>query len=164
MTVTAEQLTQALDRIYNAREVSHSGYGDIWSSLPEVAGGAAWAREIMDAAESIKGYLTAGEEYDLDDLNDYANEYADSCCETYYKTIHDLVHDLRLWASNDIEADLEAMGYADNPPASLVKWEALYLYSAMTIAWRVVLEQAFTFAEEMELADGYAVHIGQVTA
>ena len=149
MTVTAEQLTQALDRIYNGGEYSYENFGDIWSSLPEVASGPKWVKKVMDAAESIKGYLTAGEEYDLDDLSDYANEYADSCCETYYKTIHDQVHDLSLWASNDIEADLEAMGYADNPPASLVKWESLYLYSAMAITWRVVLEQAFTFAEEL---------------
>ena len=134
-------------------KIETEDYGDIWSNLPEVAGGEAWAREIRDAAQSIAGYIEADEEYDLDDLSDYANEYADSCCTSSYKYIHGLVHDLSLWASNDIEADLEAMGYADNPPTSLVKWESLYLYSAMAITWRVVLEQAFTFAEEMEEAN-----------
>jgi len=134
-------------------KIEQGEYGTIWTDLPEIAGGEAWVQEIKDAAQSITGYINADEEYESDDLSDYAEEYAYSCCQTYYKTIHDLVHELSLWASNDIEADLEAMGYADNPPTSLVKWESLYLYSAMAITWRVVLEQAFTFAEEMEEAN-----------
>ena len=142
MTVSAEQLTDALDSIYNGE------YGTIWTGLPEVAGGEAWGKEIKDACMSISEYLTPGEEYDLDDLNDYANEYADSCCETYYKTIHDLVHELSLWASNDIEQDLADMGTSMSS-LGLRELESLYLYSAMAITWRVVLEQAFTFAEEM---------------
>lgn len=144
---TYEQLTQALDRIYNGGEYSHENFGDIFSNLPEIAGGPLWVGEVMDAAQSIREYLTEGDEYEMDDLSDYANEYANSCCETYYKTIHDLVHSLDLWASNDIEQDLEDMGATAN---NLVKWEALYLYSAMAITWRATLEQAFTFAEELE--------------
>ena len=148
MTVTAEQLTQALDRIYNGGEYSHENFGDIWSSLPDIASGPKWVGEVMDAVESIRGYLTPFEGYDLDDISDYAHEYANSCCETYYKTIHDLVHDLSLWASNDIEQDLADMGTSMSS-LGLRELESLYLYSAMAITWRVVLEQAFTFAEEM---------------
>jgi len=147
MTVTAEQLTQALDRIYNGGVYESDNFGDIWSSLPDVASGPKWVKGVMDAADSIKGYLTPFEEYELDDLGDYAGEYADSSC-IYYKAIHDQVHDLDLWASDDITQDVSDM-VGENCPSSLTAWESLYLYSAMAITWRVVLEQAFTFAEEM---------------
>ena len=140
-TMKAEQLTKTLDSIIAGE------YGDIWLALPEVAGGEAWAGEIKDAAQSVQEYLADGEEYDREDLADYAYEYANTCCETYYKTIHDLAHSLDLWASNDIEQDLEDMGATGD---TLTKWESLYLYSAMSITWRAVLEQAFTFAEELE--------------
>jgi len=121
---------------------------ELWTSLPEVASGELWKVEILDTIQCVREYVRAEEEISEEDLADYAMEYADSVASSSYKYIHDKVHALSLWASNDIEQDLEA--YGTESFDSLTRWEQMYFYSASAIIFRVIVEQAFRLIEEAE--------------
>jgi hypothetical protein len=121
---------------------------DIWNLLPDVASGEEWAGEIKDGAQAVADYIQEDEDYNIDDLRDNSHEYADGCTASSYKHIHDQVHELRLWASNDIEAEVSEL--AGNEVVSLTKLEALYYYTAMRMVFDAVADQAFENTEEEE--------------
>lgn len=121
---------------------------DIWNLLPDVASGEEWAGEIIDGAQAVAGYIQEDEDYNIDDLRDNSHEYADGCTASSYRHIHDQVHELRLWASNDIEAEVSEL--AGNEVVSLTKLEALYYYTAMRMVFDAVADQAFENTEEEE--------------
>ena len=121
---------------------------DIWNLLPDVASGEEWAGEIKDGAQAVADYIQEDEDYDIDDLRDNSHEYADRCTASSYRHIHDQVHELRLWASNDIEAEVSEL--AGNEIVSLTKLEALYYYTAMRMVFDAVADQAFQNTEEEE--------------
>jgi hypothetical protein len=122
---------------------------DIWNLLPDVASGEEWAGEIKDGAQAVADYIQEDEDYDIDDLRDNSHEYADGCTASSYRHIHDQVHELRLWASNDIEAEVEELG-GNSEPSSLTRLEALYYYTAMRMVFDAVADQAFQNTEEEE--------------
>lgn len=121
---------------------------DIWDLLPDVASGEEWVGEIKNGAQAVADYIQEDEDYDIDDLRDNSHEYADGCTASSYRHIHDQVHELRLWASNDIEAEVSEL--AGNEIVSLTKLEALYYYTAMRMVFDAVADQAFQNTEEEE--------------
>jgi hypothetical protein len=137
---TAEKIFTALDELEKDIPIQ------LWGKLPEVAGGALWQAEILETIQSVREYI--GAEMEEEDLADYAMEFADLVVSSSYKYIHDQVNALNLWASNDIEQDLQ--NYGTENFDSLTRWEQMYLYSAYAIIFRVIVEEAFCLIEETE--------------
>lgn len=126
-------------------KIENGEYYDIWNLLPDIASGPEWASEIKDAARAVADYIHENEDYDINDLRDKSHEYADSCAEAY-NYIHRKVHELSLWASNDIESEVEEL--AGEGVFSLTKLESLYYYTAMRMTFDAVADQAYENAEE----------------
>lgn len=124
---------------------SGNDYFDLWRTLPEVAGGAAWIEEIKDACQAVAEYISEDEDYTEDELREYSHEYADNACASSYKYIHDQNHALSLWASDEIEAEAEQYGTQE---FSIRKLESLYYYIAMRATFEAVVTEAIENAEE----------------
>lgn len=122
---------------------------DIFNLLPEVAGGAVWVAEIKDCARSMGEWLDDEREYDLDDLRDLGGDWSNSECEDYYKNINARVQSLDLWASNDLDAEVQDINHGAEFP-SLTDLNAQYLCSAMRQLWDAVADQAHTNTETGE--------------
>ena len=138
---TGKAIKATLDTIYEGE------LHDIFSLLPEVAGGEAWLGEIKDCAQRMQDYLNDDEEYDIDDLRDKGYESAESELEDYYSNINARVQELNLWASDCLDAEVTDM-VADDKEMTLTKLQGLYLYFAMRQVWDAVADQAFQNTEE----------------
>lgn len=121
---------------------------DTFNLLPSIAGGANWVGEIKDCARSMSEWLDAEREYDLDDLRDLGHQWADSECEDYYSNINKRVQDLSLWASPELDDEVEQLGGV-RAGASLTDAHAIYLYAAMRQIWDAVADQAFQNSQEL---------------
>jgi hypothetical protein len=119
---------------------------DIFNLLPEIAGGAEWLAEIKDCARSMGEWLDDDKDYDLDDLRDLGIDWANSECEDYYRNINARVQSLSLWASNDLDAQVQEINDGAGYP-SLTDLNAQYLCSAMRQLWDAVADQAHTNTE-----------------
>lgn len=122
---------------------------DIFNLLPEVAGGAEWVAEIKDCARSMADWLDAERDYDIDDLRDLGGQWSNSECEDYHKNINARVQSLDLWASNDLDAEVQEINDGAEFP-SLTTLNAQYLCSAMRQLWDAVADQAHQNTEEGE--------------
>lgn len=129
-------------------EIENGEYYSVWNLLPDVASGEEWVGEIKDACSSLRDYINEEEDYDLDEMRDWSAEYADNACASSYKYIHDQVHALSLWASNDIESEIEDFGALAT--TDIKKLESLYYYVAMRMVFDAVADQAHQNAEEQE--------------
>ena len=121
---------------------------DTFNLLPSIAGGANWVGEIKDCARSMSEWLDAEREYDLDDLRDLGGDWANSECEDYYSNINKRVQDLSLWASPELDDEVEQLGGVQ-AGASLTDSHAIYLYAAMRQIWDAVADQAFQNSQEL---------------
>jgi len=122
---------------------------DIFNLLPEVAGGAEWVAEIKDCARSMADWLDEGRDYDLDDLRDLGGEWSNSECEDYHNNINARVQSLSLWASNDLDAEVQEINNGAEYP-SLTDLNSQYLCSAMRQLWDAVADQAHQNTETGE--------------
>jgi hypothetical protein len=122
---------------------------NIFNLLPEVAGGEAWAGEIKDCAQSMRDYLTDDEDYKLDDLRDLSMSYAEREVEDYHSTINKRVQELSLWASPELDSDVQEMNEGRDYP-NLTDLNTQYLYAASVQLFSAVADQAFQNTEEGE--------------
>jgi len=124
---------------------------DIFNLLPDIAGGSVWLDEIKDTAMYVQGYITSTFDYEISDIRDYGHEYANGQCETYYKNINDEVQALSLWASNEIDEEVEEL--ASNIEPKLTTLQSLYLFVAKRMVWDAVVDQAFQHTTTDELVE-----------
>jgi len=122
---------------------------DIFNLLPDIAGGEAWSAEIKDCARSMGEWLDDEKDYDLDDLRDLGGQWSNSECEDYYSNINKRVQDLSLWASNELDAEVQDINQGSEFP-SLTDLNAQYLCSAMRQLWDAVADQAHQNTETGE--------------
>jgi len=122
---------------------------DIFNQLPTIAAGEVWLNEIKDCARSMSEWLDAEKEYDIDDLRDLGHQWADSECEDYYSNINKRVQDLSLWASPELDEEVDDLHAGTNVEPILTKIQSLYLFVAMRQLWDAVADQAFQNTEEL---------------
>jgi hypothetical protein len=122
---------------------------DIFNLLPDIAGGSAWVAEIKDCARSMADWLDEGRDYDLDDLRDLGGEWSNSECEDYHNNINARVQSLSLWASNDLDWQVDEVNQLSSYP-SLTDLNTQYLCSAMRQLWDAVADQAHQNTETGE--------------
>jgi hypothetical protein len=122
---------------------------EIFPMLPEIAGGAAWLGEVKDCARSMADWLTDDRDYTLEDLRDIGAQWADSEGEDYYNNINTRVQDLSLWASNDLDTEVQELFSKESVP-TLTELNGLYLYAAMRQLWDAVADQAHQNTETGE--------------
>ena len=122
---------------------------EIFNLLPTIAGGQTWVGEIKDCARSMSDWLDSEKEYDLDDLRDLGHQWADSECEDYYSNINKRVQDLSLWASTELDSDVDDLCAGTGIEPILTKIQSLYLFAAMRQLWDAVADQAFQNTEEL---------------
>lgn len=122
---------------------------DIFNLLPEIAAGPQWVAEITDCARSMAEWITDDRDYDLDDLRDIGGQWADSETETYHNHINQRVQDLSLWASNDIDTQVQELFQREAVP-TLTELNSIYVYCAMRQLWDAVADQAHQNTEEEE--------------
>jgi hypothetical protein len=140
---TGKQLNATLEKIREGELY------DIFNLLPDIAGGEVWLDEVKDTAMSMQGYLNDEEEYSLDDLRDKGGDFANSECEDYYKNINERVQSLSLWASNELDEEVQMINEGRHFP-SLTDLNAQYLCSAMRQLWDAVADQAYQNTEGAE--------------
>ena len=121
---------------------------DTFNLLPSIAAGEVWVGEIKDCARSMSEWLDAEREYDLDDLRDLGHQWANSECEDYYSNINKRVQDLSLWASPELDEEVNELG-VQHEEISLTKLQSLYLYAAMRQLWDAVADQTFQNSQEL---------------
>lgn len=121
---------------------------DIWKLLPDVASGASWIGEIKDTAQRMQEFLEKERDYTLDDLRDLGGDFANSECEDYYSTINKRIQELSLWASTDLDAEVQDLNSGKDSYPTFTELEAQYLYCAMRQIWDAVADQAFIHTEE----------------
>jgi hypothetical protein len=122
---------------------------DIFNLLPEVAGGAAWLGIIKDTAQDMRDYLNDEEDYTLEDLRDLSMSYAERECEDYHSNINKRVQELSLWASPELDSDVQELNEGRDYP-SLTDLNTQYLYAASVQLFSAVADQAFQNTEEGE--------------
>jgi hypothetical protein len=122
---------------------------DIFNLLPDVASGAEWLAEIKDCARSMSEWLTDDRGYTLSDLLDIGAQWADSETETYHNHINQRVQDLSLWASNDLDTQVQELFQRESVP-TLTELNSIYVYCAMRQLWDAVADQAHQNTEEEE--------------
>jgi hypothetical protein len=122
---------------------------DIFNLLPEVAGGAAWLGIIKDTAQDMRDYLNDEEDYTLEDLRDLSMSYAERECEDYHSNINKTVQELSLWASPELDSDVQELNEGREYP-SLTDLNTQYLYAASVQLFSAVVDQAFQNTEEGE--------------
>lgn len=122
---------------------------DIFNLLPEVAGGAAWLDAIKETARSMRDYLNDDDSYDLDDLRDLSMSYAEREVEDYHVNINKRVQELRLWASPELDSDVQELNEGREYP-SLTDLNTQYLYAASVQLFSAVADQVFQNIEEEE--------------
>jgi hypothetical protein len=142
---TGKELKATLAKIENGERF------DIFRLLPDIAGGEVWAAEIEDCARSMGEWLDDERDYDLDDLRDLGGQWSNSECEDYYNNINKRVQDLSLWASNELDAEVQDItGGGDSAYSTLTALQGIYLYCAMRQLWDAVADQAHQNTESEE--------------
>lgn len=121
----------------------------IFNLLPDIAGGASWAGEIKDTAQRMQEWLDPDKDYTLDDLRDLGADFANSECEDYYATINKRVQELSLWASGELDYEVQELNPLSSYP-SLTDLNAQYLFCAMRQLWDAVADQAYLYTGESE--------------
>ena len=139
--MNGKQIKVTLDQIEGGERF------DIFKLLPDIAGGQTWLNEIKDCARSMGEWLDDEREYDLDDLRDLGGDWANSECEDYYSNINKRVQELSLWASNELDVEVQELGTQERE-MTLTSLNSLYLYAAMRQLWDAVADQAHTNTEE----------------
>ena len=122
---------------------------DIFNLLPEVAGGAAWLGIIKDTAQDMRDYLNDEEDYTLEDLRDLSMSYAERECEDYHSNINKRVQELSLWASPELDSDVQELNEGREYP-NLTDLNTQYLYAASVQLFSAVADQVFQNTEEGE--------------
>jgi hypothetical protein len=122
---------------------------DIFNLLPEVAGGAAWLGIIKDTAQDMRDYLNDEEDYTLEDLRDLSMSYAERECEDYHSNINKRVQELSLWASPELDSDVQELNEGREYPC-LTDLNTQYLYCASVQLFSAVADQVFQNTEEGE--------------
>jgi hypothetical protein len=122
---------------------------DIFNLLPEVAGGAAWLGIIKDTAQDMRDYLNDEDDYTLEDLRDLSMSYAERECEDYHSNINKRVQELSLWASPELDSDVQELNEGRDYP-TLTDLNTQYLYAASVQLFSAVADQAFQNTEEGE--------------
>ena len=140
---TGKELKATLAKIENGERF------DIFRLLPDIAGGEAWSAEIKDCARSMGEWLDDEKDYDLDDLRDLGGQWSNSECEDYYNNINARVQSLSLWASNELDAEVQEINNGAEYP-SLTDLNSQYLCSAMRQLWDAVADQAHQNTETGE--------------
>jgi len=140
---TGKELKATLQKIEDGERF------DIFNLLPDIAGGEVWSAEIKDCARSMGEWLDDEKDYDLDDLRDLGGQWSNSECEDYYSNINKRVQDLSLWASNELDAEVQDINQGSEFP-SLTDLNAQYLCSAMRQLWDAVADQAHQNTETGE--------------
>ena len=141
--MNAKQLQETLAKIEAGQLYS------IFNLLPTIAAGEVWLGEIKDCARSMSEWLDAEKEYDIDDLRDLGHQWADSECEDYYSNINKRVQDLSLWASPELDEEVDDLCAGTGVEPILTKIQSLYLFVAMRQLWDAVADQAFQNTEEL---------------
>jgi hypothetical protein len=124
---------------------------NIFNLLPEVAGGAVWVDTIKDTARDMRDYLDDSIDYDLNDLRDLSMSYAEREVEDYHSTINKRVQELSLWASPELDSDVQELNQAPLAEAnypSLTDLNTQYLYAASVQLFGAVADQVFQNTEE----------------
>lgn len=122
---------------------------DIFNLLPEVAGGKLWLDVIKETARDMRDYLADDEDYSLEDLRDLSMSYAERECENYHHRINERVQALCLWASPELDSDVQELNQGRDYP-SLTDLNTQYLYCASVQLFSAVADQAFQNTEEGE--------------
>jgi hypothetical protein len=123
---------------------------DIFNLLPEVAGGAVWVEAIKETARDMRDYLDDSIDYDIDDLRDLSMSYAEREVEDYHSTINKRVQELSLWASPELDSDVQEMNEGRDYP-SLTDLNTQYLYAASVQLFGAVADQVHQNTEESEV-------------
>jgi hypothetical protein len=122
---------------------------DIFNLLPEIAGGKVWLDVIKETARDMRDYLGDEDDYDLDDLRDLSMSYAEREVENYHHRINERVQALCLWASPELDSDVQEMNEGRDYP-TLTDLNTQYLYAASVQLFSAVADQAFINTEEGE--------------
>lgn len=117
----------------------------LWEELPDMVSGEAWVAEVVDCADRIGDYLS--DEITEDELQDLAYQFADSECEDYYKNINDRVQALSLWASDELDEEVQELM---RPNPTLNDLNSAYLYCAMRGLFQTIARWAYENTEEGE--------------
>lgn len=125
---------------------------DTFRLLPTIAAGEVWVGEIKDCARSMSEWLDTEKEYDIDELRDLGSQWANSECEDYYSNINKRVQDLNLWASPELDEEVQELSGGAQLGSTLTDLHAIYLYAAMRQLWDAVADQAFENSQELENA------------
>ena len=136
---------------------------DIFNLLPDSAGGAAWLSEIKDGACTLREWLDADKDYDLDDLRDMTGSIANNEIQDYHANINKRVQNLDLWACDEIDLavsqDLVLWGdpaidggaaiasQLDKATPTLTDLNARYLYAGMRELFDAIADQAYLHTE-----------------
>lgn len=140
---------QGLQLSETLRKIEQGELYSIFNLLPEVAGGPNWCGEIADMARTMRDWLDMERDYTLEDLRDLGGDVANSECEDYYLNINKRVQDLSLWASPELDEEVNELGGC-KAGATLTDLHALYLYAALRQLWDAVADQAFINTPELE--------------
>ncbi len=122
---------------------------NIFNLLPEVAGGAAWLGIIKDTAQDMRDYLNDEDDYTLEDLRDLSMSYAEREVEDYHVNINKRVQELSLWASPELDSDVQELNEGREYP-TLTDLNTQYLYAASVQLFSAVADQAYINTEEGE--------------
>lgn len=122
----------------------------IWNLLPVSAGGQAWLTEIKDAARTLRDWIDADTDYELDDLRDKVGQIADGETQDYYANINKRVQSLGLWAYDEIDqavAELFYDQYTRDIIPTITDLNSQYLYAGMRILFDAIVDQAYENTE-----------------
>lgn len=122
---------------------------NIFNLLPEIAGGAAWLGIIKDTAQDMRDYLNDEDDYTLEDLRDLSMSYAEREVEDYHVNINKRVQELSLWASPELDSDVQELNEGREYP-TLTDLNTQYLYAASVQLFSAVADQAYINTEEGE--------------
>lgn len=122
---------------------------NIFNLLPEIAGGAAWLGIIKDTAQDMRDYLNDEDDYTLEDLRDLSMSYAEREVEDYHVNINKRVQELSLWASPELDSDVQELNEGRDYP-NLTDLNTQYLYAASVQLFSAVADQAYINTEEGE--------------
>lgn len=120
---------------------------DIFNLLPEVAGGAVWVEAIKETARDMRDYLDDSIDYDIFDLRDLSMSYAEREVETYHRVINEKVQALSLWASPELDSDVQELNEGREGYPSLTDLNTQYLYCASVQLFGAVADQVFQNTE-----------------
>lgn len=118
----------------------------LWEILPEMVSGSNWKNQVATTAEEITYLLDDDRDYSLDDLRDLSHQYADGEIEDYYVNVNRRVQDLSLWASDDLDQEVQEMN-SNATENTLNGLNSLYLFAAMRGLFEAIAEWAINESE-----------------